>query len=618
MAYVPDPTDVTNPTDAIQAETAQAEFRALKAYIQTLAFSAGNRLPVRECVLDGLQDANGFAAFLSSSGAFNLSILGTTTPLAVTWANGFTATGAVDNVQLISADMVNCLTVSASNTSYVSLDYVNTTVLSTVNGGVAAGAATLIAASVANFAVGMAVSIPLMSGNTFSPVITAISIVLSQLTFASTVPLGDSIGTGVNITGFTPFPQITLAPPQYGRVYDTTKQAVLQFAGVVGTTVFLDDFGNTWTVHGGSKIQTNQFKFGTGALGGGGASNALSGTDYINNTSITSYGSSSWAVRAWVYMTALPANNTDIDIFGLFSASGLGGFVGVDNNAGTIRWRITLSSNGTSIDIGAPVGTTLPAINTWYFVELTFDVLSGNYRLYINGTQEIVQASAAKIANCLELSVGSATNHQAAHTGLQGYIDKFEFLPYCQHPAGTAYVSPTAAPSVSAVGYASDWFDTVNYKMKTVSAASVVAGTPPTFTQKNRLYIGEVDSSAGTVTTFRAYNFQGSYTSAWVNTLAGLGTQVSKADNLGTFEKSVKLELMNLTTEGAFTPGQIVTEHFGTNGSNFYPITVGRGKNTSQFTAPSSAYDVANAGSGAITALTLANWAYRLVTRRNF
>lgn len=35
-SYVPDPTDVTNPTDAIDAETAAPEFRALKSYIQQL------------------------------------------------------------------------------------------------------------------------------------------------------------------------------------------------------------------------------------------------------------------------------------------------------------------------------------------------------------------------------------------------------------------------------------------------------------------------------------------------------------------------------------------------------------------------------------------------------
>lgn len=36
MAYVPNPTDFTQPTDAISAETAQAEFRALKGYVASL------------------------------------------------------------------------------------------------------------------------------------------------------------------------------------------------------------------------------------------------------------------------------------------------------------------------------------------------------------------------------------------------------------------------------------------------------------------------------------------------------------------------------------------------------------------------------------------------------
>lgn len=37
MAYTPNPSDATNPLDTIDASTAAAEFRALKAYLQTLA-----------------------------------------------------------------------------------------------------------------------------------------------------------------------------------------------------------------------------------------------------------------------------------------------------------------------------------------------------------------------------------------------------------------------------------------------------------------------------------------------------------------------------------------------------------------------------------------------------
>lgn len=41
MAYVPNPTDVTQPVESVLAETAAAEFRALKAYVQTIVSTGG-------------------------------------------------------------------------------------------------------------------------------------------------------------------------------------------------------------------------------------------------------------------------------------------------------------------------------------------------------------------------------------------------------------------------------------------------------------------------------------------------------------------------------------------------------------------------------------------------
>lgn len=41
MAYVPNPTDVTQPVESVLAQTAAAEFRALKAYIQTIVSGGG-------------------------------------------------------------------------------------------------------------------------------------------------------------------------------------------------------------------------------------------------------------------------------------------------------------------------------------------------------------------------------------------------------------------------------------------------------------------------------------------------------------------------------------------------------------------------------------------------
>lgn len=41
MAYVPNPTDVTQPVESVLAQTAAAEFRALKAYIATIVSGGG-------------------------------------------------------------------------------------------------------------------------------------------------------------------------------------------------------------------------------------------------------------------------------------------------------------------------------------------------------------------------------------------------------------------------------------------------------------------------------------------------------------------------------------------------------------------------------------------------
>lgn len=54
MAYIPDPTDLTQPTDSVLAETAQAEFRALKAYIAVLTgLNTGAPLPASENAIIG-------------------------------------------------------------------------------------------------------------------------------------------------------------------------------------------------------------------------------------------------------------------------------------------------------------------------------------------------------------------------------------------------------------------------------------------------------------------------------------------------------------------------------------------------------------------------------------
>lgn len=341
----------------------------------------------------------------------------------------------------------------------------------------------------------------------------------------------------------------TRAPWQFDSAYSRVLQSVLQFGGAAGSTVFPCDYGNTYAPAGAAKIQTNQFKFGTGGLGGGGAVNVLNGTtDYITSTSFGSLGGGSWALRCWAYITNLAAVNTIADAT---NATAFGAQIKV-TAAGKVTFN--LSSNGTANDIAAaPVaGAATVVINTWRFYELTYDALAGVYRMYVDGVQDQSQASALRICAITHINWGGLLSNL---TGCVGYMDKPEFLPYCDHPAGTAYAAPAAAPSVTAAGYSSDWYDYNAGILKTISAASTVGGTDPAFSPVQRMYCGEQDTNGANATATRTY----AYLRAFKGNLFTVGAGPIKttiAHNLGVFPKILQTWAVNKTAEGGFTPGQ--------------------------------------------------------------
>lgn len=624
-SYTPNPADATQPTDAISAETAQAEFRALKAYIQGLMVASGTRIPKRQTVLAGPVDANGISATIGISGtALGVDLKATTSPqgLVLAWANGFNANGEQDSLQVISNDLANYwASLPINATSYLACDFVNGVNLTTVTGGpYAAGSTNMTVASAAVLQVNNMYSFALTPAGTLQSVVSAINTGTNTITLATPVPGGSSIATGTNVVGTNPTAVATKAPPQYGTAYDRTKQAVLQFGGAVNSTAFLDDFGNTWTAVGAGKIETNFFKFGTGALGGSGATNAMNGAtpDGVKTLSINTLGSGGWSLRGWSEpLNALPAANTQGMIVACENAGGLGALLGIVNAAGTIKFGYYLSSNGAAFDIANAVqGATTPVLGTAYFVELTYDALAGVYRLYVNGTQESSTVSALKVCQFTTMQLGARPSGGA---GYNGYIDKFEFLPYCDHPNGTAYAVPTAAPNVAATGYASDWFDIANMQMKSVSAASGVAGTNPTFAQKNRLYVGDADTSGIAVTAVRPYAINGQYTGAWIAPVPASGTSVSANDNIGTAFKDVRIEVQNLVGELGFSVGDIVDLLTAPNASFSTPPSIAKQRNSSKFAFGSSgSIELNNTTTGAATPGTAANWQYRFKAQRNF
>lgn len=347
----------------------------------------------------------------------------------------------------------------------------------------------------------------------------------------------------------------TLAPPQYGYAYNQTAQSVLQFGGAAGSTTFLDDFGNAWTAQGGAKVQTNQVKFGTGALGGGGASNALNGTtDYVRSTVFTSLGSAGWSLRAWTYATVVPGTGVVADISSGTNASNFGAVLAIINPSGSPKFGYNLSASGTGFDIASgAIGTTTVAANTWYFVELTYDAVAGIYRLYVNGVQEQSTTSAQRICAITNISVGARGGSPSAF--FTGYIDKFEFLPYCQRPGGTSYAGalPAAAPNVAAAGYASDFFSIPNMTMYQVFGPSASSGANPSFTAKMGAYVGEAITGASAVSSVANYALQGKY----ISPLFGVAASSLYANNhnLGCQPGKVKTVIVLGVSWNGFSQG---------------------------------------------------------------
>jgi hypothetical protein len=101
---------------------------ATTAFAQTVVTGASNvKVPVRQTVLYGALDSNGYANHLSAGAGLNFNIAATATPLVITYANGFGAQGDVDTVTVISADASNQGSLAASNLSYITSTYASAT-----------------------------------------------------------------------------------------------------------------------------------------------------------------------------------------------------------------------------------------------------------------------------------------------------------------------------------------------------------------------------------------------------------------------------------------------------------------------------------------------------------
>lgn len=328
-------------------------------------------------------------------------------------------------------------------------------------------------------------------------------------------------------TGGTTY-MVPITPPAtpatgYAFSYNQGRQAVLQFGGTSGSTQFLDDFGNLWYPKGGAKIQNTQYKFGTGALGGSGTSNALNGTsDYIQCSSFNGVVSGGWSIRCWIYPT-----NATAAVQSIFSGNSATVPNAVLLRIDSSKLTYILTSASGTIVSAISAGSNTISNNSWYFVELTYDPIAGKYFGYVNGVLDYSFTSTLVVPSISIIQI-ACENISQFYTG---YIDKFEYLPYCQHPGGITYSVPTVAPNIATPGYSSDFFSIANATMYQVSGPSAAPGVNPAFAAVNRVYVGEATTSSTLVSNVTSYALKGQYDSGLFYVTSNL--LYNKNHNLG-------------------------------------------------------------------------------------
>jgi len=320
----------------------------------------------------------------------------------------------------------------------------------------------------------------------------------------------------------------TLVQPQYGYTFDRARHALLHFDGSNGATTTTDDWGNSWTLTGAT-LSTAQQKFGASSL-------ACSGTgQYASSTDIKSLGGGSWCIEGFFRFSALPGASSEMTLFNCYSA--LSVFrpltLGLYNNAGSRTLRFAASSNNSGDDIANFVvgANTAWATGTWYHIAVAFDALAGKYLVYKDGVQDISVTSSTRLAGFGTLYIG----HTGAGSGFvdfAGNVDEVRLSPFCPYPNGGSFTVPSAPFTVNPAGQPACWFDIPRMTMREVTAPSSSAGTNPAFTTRNRVFCGEADCGASTVSALRNYAYRRQYRSGLVGVPA-VSTRTAFATNLG-------------------------------------------------------------------------------------
>lgn len=342
-----------------------------------------------------------------------------------------------------------------------------------------------------------------------------------------------------------------IVPPQYGYAFDKAQNALLNFEGTNGATVTTDDFGNAWTLSGAT-ITTGQYKFGSSSLDCSGGT-----AKYAQSTAFTSLGGGSWELQMWFNITALPTAGNYSQLFRMHNASGVGVNVYLYNNAGTTKLSTYVSSDGATANLvtGQVGSNTTWTTGQWNRLRYVFDALAGTYRMYLslNGaaeTQDWTFSSTSRVCGVTTFVLGR--NTFAGADQFNGYIDGVRLI------VGAATATSTVTPSASAptiTDYPVHFYSIPAAQMYEVTSASATSGTAPEMTARSRVFHGEADTGASSVSAVRNYAYQGVYDSGWTNTLPGAATYTSRNHNIGMIPEVADYIIECITPDSGYSVG---------------------------------------------------------------
>ena len=315
----------------------------------------------------------------------------------------------------------------------------------------------------------------------------------------------------------------SLECPDYVSSDNQSQHALMHFE----TTA--DDYGYVWTYGAGATISSTSPKIGTYCLSCTAAANS-----YVTHPSLRPNGL--FTVEGYLKINALSQSGA------IFAVNGTITFLIQVDPSNKIAMYV--SNNNSSYNIAnGTLGTTVMTTGVWYHIAFVYDGV--NYKVYVNGTAEITQASASYVSSggLLQLGMTSGTNN------LNGYIDEFRYSPYPRYLT-------TFTPSIVAFTKDASIYNITLRKFPYIA------------TNKLRCYLGEAVSNGSSVSSVITYALNGKYISPF--TTWASRTLVNFADYIPTKQKRYRLTLQCTTPAHDWIGGDEVEQ---------MPFSTGTGNN---------------------------------------